>query len=304
MGMPTPTQAFVDAAWPRHDKESAAVFADGAALAPQAEGTDLQPLARLLFHVGAEHLGRPADVLPILDTLRVRATGADARAIWRFAAAAHLCLGDAPRADEAEAHAADGSGQPRASERGAIFALAAAAQVGQSRIADATRLFGEALAAASYGPQRSDPLARALAVTSNNLASALMERPARDAAEDRLMLQAGEASRKYWEIAGDWIHVERAEYLLALIAAALKDGPRALAHARTVIAMCAENKADAMERFFANECLARAAHAAGERDTARAARDTAAGLVAEVADEGTRSYCAAELVKLDARIAG
>lgn len=304
MGMPTPTQAFVDAAWPRHDKESEAVFAEGVALVEKTEGADVQPLARLLFHVGAEHLGRPAQVLPVMKALLARATGADARALWRFTAAAHLCLGDGPAADAAEAQAADGSGLPRASDRGAIHALAAAAQVGQSKIADATRLFAEALAAASYGPERSDPLARALAVTSNNLASALLERPARDAAEDRLMLQAGEAARRFWAIAGDWIHVERAEYLLALLAAAVKDGPRALAHARTVIAMCEENKADAMERFFANECLARAAHAAGERDTARAARDAAAGLVAEVADEGTRSYCAAELVKLDGRIAG
>ena len=305
--MSTAVSAFVDGAWPRHDKEAAQVFTSGAELIEQADQADLQPLGRLLFHVGAEHLGRFDEVLAVLERLRARPTCApaspDARALWRFTAAAHLCAGEGPAAAAAEAHAARDSGLPAESDRGAIHALAAAALVGQRRVPEAARLFELALAAASYGPQRSDPLARALAVSSNNLAADLCERAARTPDEDRLMLTAAEASRTFWEIAGDWIHVERAEYRLAIACAALADGTRALEHARTALAMCAAHEADDTERFFANEALVRAALAAGDRAQAGDARTAAARHLEAISDAGSKAWCAGELAKLDALLA-
>ena len=306
--MSTPVGTFVEAGWPRHAKDPGPVFDEGRALVGRIEvAADVQPLGRLLFHVGAEHLGRYAETLAVLDQLRAHkacvAGSADARALWRFSAAAHLCLGDTVAGERAAAEAASDSGFPLNSDRAAALALAAAALVGQRKTPEATKLFEQALALATYGPTKDDPLSRALAVTANNLAGELDEKTDRTEPEDRLLLKAAETARKYWEIAGTWLHVERAEYRLACTCATLGLGERAVQHAAKALALCAANGGDAMERFFAHEGHARASLAAKDRDGAAGHRKQAADLLEKIEDTGNRAYCEGELAKLDARLA-
>ncbi len=148
-------------------------------------------------------------------------------------------------------------------------------------MAEASDTLTKALALAAYGPGKDDPAATALAVTGNNLACALEEKTSRTRDEDGLMLRAAEAGRRFWEISGNWMNVERAEYRLA--------------HTQLQLA-------DAGELFFAHEVLAKCHHAAGDASAATTHRDEAAAQLARIDDEGFKSFCEEELGKLRASL--
>ena len=102
---------------------------------------------------------------------------------------------------------------------------------------------------------------KALAASHHNLAAQIEDGP-RSEARDALMMDSATASRSTWAEAGTWVHIERADHMLALCALAVGDTARAVAHAQSCVAICEANDADAFERFFAHEALARAAVAA------------------------------------------
>jgi hypothetical protein len=70
-------------------------------------------------------------------------------------------------------------------------------------------------------------------------------------------------------------------------------------HAELCLSVCRANDAEASERFFAHEALARTRHACGDAPGALAARAVMADLVPDT-DQGMRGYCESELAKLDA----
>ena len=105
-----------------------------------------------------------------------------------------------------------------------------------------------------------DPMHRALAVSSHNLAAALEEKSELSAEETQLMLMASQASRTQWERAGTWLQVERAEYQLATTFLKAGDLRQAEFHARECGRIVTENGAPALEQFFAAEALARVIH--------------------------------------------
>lgn len=268
--------AFVSQGWTDHERDAAGVLARLPDALPLVTApAHVATLTALLVHVAGEHLGRWQDGLALLDrvaALPVVASGsAEDQAVARGRATLLLCAGDRAGADAllSRAHPA---GLPEGSTRARVLAVAASALAGQRRIDEALDLFDEALRAADYGPTKDDPAARALAVTGNNLACALEERAGRTPAEDRLLELAARTGRRFWEVAGGWTQVERAEYRLAMTFVALGRPQDALTHARACLSVCEANGADAGERFFAHEALARAHHAAGEAASARAAR--------------------------------
>jgi hypothetical protein len=114
------------------------------------------------------------------------------------------------------------------------------------------------------------------------------------------MFAAAAIARRAWERAGTWVHVERAEYQLALCHAVAGDGEAARFHARACLAICESHGADAVERFYAEEALARAELAAGDAAAAAVARDRMVGWLAAVTDAETREGCGADLVGLAA----
>src|SRR5581483_5972026 len=126
------------------------------------------------------------------------------------------CKGDTLAQELCEEAARTGGDVPVASDKARVLAVAAAALAGQKRTKEAIRDWKLALELAQYGPKKTDPAARALAVTGNNLASALEEQADRTADERALMLEAAKAARRFWEIAGGWQEVERAEYRLCM----------------------------------------------------------------------------------------
>ena len=142
-----------------------------------------------------------------------------------------------------------------------------------------------------------DPMNRAMAVAGHNLAASLEEKSVLSADEIALMLMAAKASRTYWERAGTWLQVERAEYQLA--ATFLKSGDLAQAefHARECGRIVTENSAPALEQFFAAVALASVMRAAKNEAAFNAANHQAQTAFGELADDD-RAWCEASLKKL------
>jgi tetratricopeptide (TPR) repeat protein len=268
---------------------------------------DALGLSALVVHVAGEHLGRWSEGLGLLARLLDHDSCAEhpaARAaLNRARAVLHHCDGNGAERDACMADGLDGE-RPEASSAIRVWAIAASALAGQGRIDDAAEAFRRAVELADYGPCAEDPAARALAITSNNLACELELKAGRSFIEDELLREASFGSRRFWEVSGTWVNVERAEYRLARTHVELGEPEAALTHARLCLEICESNGAEAIEFLFAHEARARALHAGGQPEEARQARDEAGRQLKGVEDEGLRDFCKGELDKLDAVLAG
>lgn len=271
---------FIELAWNEHVSDEAGVASRIEAQAPRlAEAPEqLGAFLGLAQHVLIGHRG-------------------DAPAMER-------CLQSLPRvaADEA-ASAAMGAARlaaalmrDAATPAGAVAAPAAIRAHGNAACGHASR--GNAAAAralldSAAALAREDDAAalKALAACHHNLAAQLQEAGS-SPATDGLMMHAAAESRRVWSKAGTWINVERADYMLSLCAATIGDTAKAIAHARSCLAICEANDADAFERFFAHEALARA----GEDKPAQV--QAMGELLARIDDEGNRAYAQSVLDKL------
>ena len=299
---------FVGKGWNDHATDAEGVWTrlpEGLALIESPP--QMFALANLATHVAGEHLGRWDDGIAFLERMTAlplwNADSDEAKGVRRLQSGLEYCAG---RRDAAEAKlklAMPASPPHVDSPRVRMLAVAASAFASQRRVSEAAATFEEALRFAAYGPTADDPAARALAVTGNNLSVEFEMRPTLDDEERRMMLRAAETARRYWEIAGDWMTVERAEYRLAL--AHVKAGlpEKALAHAEECLRVVTANNGDAGEQFFAHEALARVRLALKDSAAARTERDAAATALPTIANEGFRSYCTGELAKLDAMLA-
>ncbi|MEM7248589.1 MAG: hypothetical protein AAF533_24880 [Acidobacteriota bacterium] len=294
----------VKAGWRDHDADPEGVLTSVSEVFESAgDAGAVASLTGLVLHVSSEHLAEPERGLSLLDRIGESAPGASEEAaratLARSRGALLLSLG---RAEEAEAciDAACLPGQERSSVIARVNAIAAGALGARKRWPEAAACFRTALEAAGDSPSSDDPAARSLAVTGNNLACSLEETADRDAAMDELLLTASRAGRRYWEIAGGWTEVERADYRLAMTQLALGRPQEALEHARACLQVCRDNEAEAGELFFAHEALAKSQHACGDADAARASRESASEQVSAISDDGFRGYCEGELRKLDA----
>ena len=141
---------------------------------------------------------------------------------------------------------------------------------------------------------------RGYAPTAHNTSNDIRSLFPREAARDALMLDAAALAYRLWSATGAWLNIERADYQLALCHATLGQGAPALRHAQACLARCEAEGADAMERFFAHEVLARARHALGDGDAAAAHRAQMQALLADIPDDGTRAGCRETLDALPA----
>ncbi|MED5617889.1 hypothetical protein [Ideonella sp. BN130291] len=148
---------------------------------------------------------------------------------------------------------------------------------------------------------------KALAALTNNIAGDLRyyfgAAHRADAGRVHTMLDAAQRARAAWERAGGWMEVERADYQLALCHAVAGQGTQAVAHAQACLQRCEANGADAYERFFAQEALARAHCSADQPGEARRTRDRMAQLLAEVQDKDAHAFAADTLAALDKEFA-
>lgn len=288
-------QDSLAAGWARHAAAPDDVYRDALALAesPPAEG--ISALANLLFHVGGEHLGRFQDVGTAVERLLpLAADPAAASPLFRILAACALCTGAPEKAREYEAGAA---GDPGVNS-GLVRGLAACALATQGQTAQAGTHFDAAVLLADS----TEGLHRSIAATGNNLAVGLEQRVPRTPAEDTLMLKAAEVARVFWERAGTWMSVERAEYRLAMTRLARGEPGLAATHAERVLSIVGDNGGNPGEEFFGWEALARARHAEGDSPGAGRARDSAAACLPRVEDDTFRVYCTGSLKALDSTL--
>jgi hypothetical protein len=287
-----PLAKWVDQGWDLHAKQPRAVadalLTRAATLPPDGDGA---AALRLAEHVLLAHLADVDDYERFVGALAPELSQAGATAPMRTRLAWSLAMlrgrAAAPPDDAARWRALHG-----------LWSVAVA-QGGAQRVQDELRLELPRALAHPDAPTR-----QALAGTCNNLAGDLLDGPRGDAARDRLMLTAADASRALWGAAGTWVHAERAEWLLSRCHAAVGDGAGALAHAEACLAIieahAAEPQADAFERFFAHEALAWAHRTLGDAAAARRESQAAGALAPQVADASLRAYCEGELAKLQA----
>lgn len=276
---PTALRAWLDAAWDRHDREPRALALDltqrAADLPDDADGAEAVRLAR---HVMLGHLADAAGLQAFLAAMPGGAALAPMRerALWALATL-------------------EGRAGPELPEdvRHALLADVAQAEIELGRLASARARITGLEAHVSAHPD--EGVRRAYAITCNNLALALRTGARGDAARDGLMIELAELARRAWARAGTWLHVERADYQLAMCHAAIGQGAQALDHARACLSRCEAEGADAYERFFAHEALVHAHRAANEPAAAQQQRDRMAGLLAQVTDPAQHAFCTATL---------
>lgn len=302
---------LIEQAWNDHATDAAGVLERlRGGIARVTERRHLVPLANLVVHVGAEHLGRYGDTLGVLQALEALPafdlSTPEGKAVRRFAAVVYRCAGDLAASERCMREGRN-LAVPEGSERARLHAIASTTLLGQRRVSEARAELESALAAAAYGPPAADPAARSLAVSCNNMASELETRPGRSAEETALMVRCAEQALVWWKVAGGPTEEGRAEYRLAN---SLREAGRAadsLLHAQRCLSRFTAgwtqaSPADPSDVLFAHEALARAQAALGQGAAARASLKAGAALLPSVADEGLRALCADELAKARAAL--
>jgi hypothetical protein len=250
----------------------------------------IPPFARLLTHVYGEHLGQWSRGIGLLETMRALPgfDGSEAveGALSRNIATLRYAGGDAAALTSLDV-----------ADRTFVLASAAAAFAGRGEHMRGIASYAEAVRLANSGLPPGSAAIRALAISGNNLATALEEKKDRDAAETEGMLVAAKGGLKYWKQAGTWLEEERAEYRLTrslLQAGRAKD---AIDSARRCIDVCVRNDAPAIETFFGWVVLALAQRADGDATSYAASRQQALALLERVPDD-ERRWCQSDLAEL------
>jgi len=289
--MSTTLASFIDAAWSEHERDLRGV----AARLPEAkpllaqEPEQAAAFVQLAEHLLLGHLGDADAMEPwfaVLAPLAAQQPDA-APFVARARLAARLLRGGVAQPDELPA--------PMLVRAHGTAVNGAAARSELARARELLQL------AATTARQSGDTAAvKGLAACYNNLATQLLDAP-RDAARDALMMEAAALSRSTWAEVGTWLQTERGDFVLALCAAKIGDGAQALQHARSCLAICEANAADAFERFFAHQAMGEALQVSG--DAAGAAAELAAmrTLLPQVSEDH-RSYAQSALDKLHAAV--
>ena len=245
------------------------------------EPAQVPGLARLMVHVFGEHLGDWAAGNRELALLQQHCAADEqaAGAVRIGLAALSLAQGQVPQG----ARLAD-------QERVAALCSASSICLGRQELQNASDLFDLGVKLAQLLPETAKGFERALAVAANNLACALGELALRDEAQTAQMLKAAQTARRYWAIAGGWLEVERAEYVLAKSLLRAGQLAQAAQHAVACLELCQANQAPAFELFFAHEIAALAARALGFGAAFEAARQKALDAFAAL-DAADQSAC-------------
>ena len=285
---------FIDQAWTDHATDPAAVAArlQAQGLALVADAQQLAGMAHLAHHVFGSHLARWQDGLQFQQQLAAlpccEAGGPQAQAIGRHVSALQLtgALGD----DRARLGVSD---------RIRLNAMAAN-NLAEHDAARASAFLQAALTEAQdAGLPDTDPFHRALAIAGNNVAGTLEEKPTLTPSEVQLMLQAAQAGRKHWAIAGTWLETERAEYRLALCWLKAGHIDQAHLHSQNCLQIVQAQGDVPLEAFFAWVVVGQIEQAAGNSAGLAQALSQAQGNFARL-DEGDRGWCQPSLDKLAA----
>lgn len=168
--------------------------------------------------------------------------------------------------------------------------------VGSGRFDEAAALYDVLLEVAGNcdEAQISD---RSLAVTSNNLAMDLLEKPGRDAVQDKLMCTAAEAGLTFWRKAGTWENEERAFYGLALVHNAIGAFDKALGYCDDALRIIEANGGEDIDEAFVRLAASQAHRNLGDPQSSEACLNRADEISASWTDKGLTDWYAGERKK-------
>ncbi|MDD4972857.1 MAG: hypothetical protein PHY93_00820 [Bacteriovorax sp.] len=211
---------------------------------------DVTAITRLIVHVCGEHLGEWMKGIELLRKLKNNATIKDPKEMNRYMAI--LNLGNNPNTTIDNFSPSD---QAR------IYASTASALANLGGLKNAEKFLKLASEIISTQLTNEDPANEALATAGNNIACTQEDKKERNEGEVELMILAATTARKYWEIAGTWKEVERAEYRLSqtYLQAGLLN--KSLLHAKNCLDINSQNNNEPLEIFFGYEALAKASKA-------------------------------------------
>lgn len=282
---------FLHQAWSEHATHTDLVagrLQEGISLVTEKD--QIPSMAHLIAHVMGEHLGQWGQGIELLHQLKAlnffdlanETHGAVLRSI------VSLELAGGQRSSLEKLNSSD---QIRA------LASAASALSAQNQTEYAKKFFSEALEKAQGSLPKEDPANRSLAISGHSLACTLEEKALLSESEIEFMILAAKSSRKYWEIAGTWLEVERAEYRLSQSFLKAKDFEKSKEHAQTSLRISQSNGAPALELFFAYEALALAEKGSGFITEFTTAREGAKSEFEKLSAED-KSWCELSLKKL------
>lgn len=249
--------SFIARAWVDHATRSDAVARRLRLRTPPPQQPEhLSALVRLVVNLLGEHLGRFDDARWRLDALRTHPLADET--VHSDLRVGHATLAIAQRGRLA-------TRRLTATEAVRAESAAAALCLGRGQLVRALALIASATQRLAALPDAAPPDYRPLAVACNNMAWELEEIGAeRRPSQTQAMLRLAASSREHWSRAGTWLHIERAEYCLALthLSAGLHD--QAWLHAAQCLAVCLRHHAAPFEHLSAHEAMARVHHARGE----------------------------------------
>lgn len=238
-------EEYLNDAWSRHGTDSTELlkkFKNHFSLINSSD--EINQMGYLIAHVSGEHLGQWGRGIQLLNELRDHPKAVDKTGLNRFIAA--LALGDD------ETFSLDDFSD---SDKVRIYAMTASALAAQNDPGRASFYLAQAEKLCHSNLANKDPAHRNLAIASNNLAVALHEKEELSHEEINLMIHAAFLSRKFWEIAGTWSEIERAEYWLAKTFLKANILDKAYAHAERCLEIISEHGNDPIEVFFGMEVM-------------------------------------------------
>lgn len=281
---------YLNQAWQDHATNAEKVsreFSTGLSLIETNE--QLVQLSGLVMHVMGEHLGRWNEGISVLESLKKLSSfipGSETeKTVARSIASLQIGNGQIESLTSFEL-----------SDQIRILAVACSALC-ERDTKKSKDLLLRALDLAQSGLEKSDPANRALAVTGNNLACALEEKKSRSSEETELMVLAAKIGRTYWERAGTWLEVSRAEYRLAMSYLEAEQVSKALEHAQICVELCRENNASDTDMFYAYEALARVERERANQLGFHEAVETAKTYFDKLSPDD-KSWCESSLKKL------
>lgn len=241
-------ETYLNQGWDDHATKPEQVLKSFSSALPLIENDEhISQLAHLVTHVCGQHLGRWSDGIGLLNDLKTNArfvkNGETEKAVNRSILSLQLASGAKVNLENLSL-----------SEQIRVQALAASS-LSEHEPIKASEFLSQAIELSTQGVEKQDPANRSLAVSGNNIASALLEKKNRAPQETEFMIKAAKVGREFWELAGGPIQVSRAEYLLAKVYADAKMFPQGLDHAKQCVRICEDNQLSKMDLYFSYEAL-------------------------------------------------
>ncbi|USH05588.1 hypothetical protein K6Q96_20565 [Grimontia kaedaensis] len=228
--------------WQQHESEPVSVFDSMASMLDCLDPEQTESAMTLLLHTAIGHLNAPDKLLHLLSSLPPNQ------------ASLPSSLRAQVVADYFHTNNLSDMSHLTTDEQRRVLAQIANEYTALQNTAQASQW----LTMAAEGVNESSvskPLARALAITGNNLACQFEELKERTLEQDQQMIKAAQLALQYWRVAGGWMQEERAEYRLAMSLIKAGQYQDARTHAERCEAICIENEADDFERYFASDLL-------------------------------------------------